>query len=130
MKLFETGNLGGAALVLGWSVLAFGQGTSPQPAPTPTPAASIQFPSQVELVTVDAVVTDKKNVPIESLTRDSFRVFEDGKPQEITSFEAVILPPSPPPGAPRSRRISTNQSAELRTGRTFIIVFDDIHLQP
>jgi VWFA-related protein len=84
----------------------------------------------VELVTVDAVVTDKKNNPIEGLSRDSFKVFEDGKPQEITSFEAVILPPAPPSVQTPTRRISTNQGAEVRTGRTFVIVFDDIHLHP
>ena len=60
------------------------------------------FPSAVELVTVDAVVTDKKNVPIEGLSRDQFQVFEDGKPQTIASFEAVVLPASPRP--PSSRR--------------------------
>jgi VWFA-related protein len=75
-------------------------------------------------------VTDKKNNPIENLSRESFQVFEDGKPQAITSFEAVVLPPSPPIGPVKPRTISTNQSAEVRTGRTFIIVFDDVHLQP
>ena len=135
MKLFAKANLGGAFLILGLGVLAFAQGSGTPPAPTPSPttapeAPAIQFPSAVELVTVDAVVTDKKNVPIENLTLDSFKVFEDGKPQTISSFEAVILPPAPPTNLARTRRISTNQSAELRTGRTFIIVFDDIHLQP
>jgi len=113
----------------GLGVIAGAQGAVPQASPTPI-APSIQFPSTVELVTVDAVVTDKKNVPIENLTRDSFRVFEDGKPQEITSFEAVILPPAPPSGPKKQRSISTNQGAETRTGRTFLIVFDDIHLHP
>lgn len=116
---------------MGWSVIAFAQGAPPPPSPSPTPPdSSIQFPSAVELVTVDAVVTDKKNNPVDNLTRDSFQVFEDGKPQVITSFEAVVLPPSPPTVQPKYRAISTNQSAEVRTGRTFIIVFDDVHLHP
>ena len=118
-------------VLLGLGVFASAQGTPPQPSPSPTPQGpAIQFPSAVELVTVDAVVTDKKNNPIDNLTRDAFQVFEDGKPQTITSFEAVVLPPSPPVGPPKFRSISTNQSAEVRTGRTFIIVFDDVHLQP
>ncbi len=112
-------------------MIAFAQGPPPPPSQSPTPqGSSIQFPSGVELVTVDAVVTDKKNNPVDNLTRDSFQVFEDGKPQTITSFEAVVLPPSPPAGPPKFRSISTNQSAEVRTGRTFVIVFDDVHLQP
>ena len=133
MKLFDSRRAFGAALFAGAAAMASAQG-APNPAPTATPGAqalpSIQFPSAVELVTVDAVVTDKKNVPIENLTKDSFQVFEDGKPQTIASFEAVILPPAPPSGPRRLRTISTNQGAETRTGRTFVIVFDDIHLQP
>jgi len=129
--LFDSQNAFRAAVLLGLGVLASAQTAPPQPSPTPTPAGpAIQFPSAVELVTVDAVVTDKKNNPIENLTRDAFQVFEDGKPQAITSFEAVVLPPSPSVGPVKPRTISTNQSAEVRTGRTFIIVFDDVHLQP
>lgn len=131
MKLFEARNAKGAALLIGWSVIAFAQTAPPQPSPAASPQEpAMQFPSAVELVTVDAVVTDKKNNPIENLSRESFQVFEDGKPQAITSFESVVLPPSAPVGPTRVRRISTNQSAEVRTGRTFIIVFDDVHLQP
>jgi len=129
--LFDSPSAFRAAVLLGLGVLASAQTAPPQPSPTATPAGpSIQFPSGVELVTVDAVVTDKKNNPVDNLTRDSFQVFEDGKPQTITSFEAVVLPPSPPVGPPKFRSISTNQSAEVRTGRTFVIVFDDVHLQP
>jgi|CXWL01.1.fsa_nt_gi VWFA-related protein len=129
MKLSDTRNAFGAALLLGMSVAAAAQQAPPQPTPTPA-TPSIVFPSQVELVTVDAVVTTKKNVPIENLTRESFTVFEDGKAQEITSFEAVILPPSQSVAPRTSRTISTNQGAETRTGRTFVIVFDDVHLHP
>ena len=131
MKLLDSSNAFRAAVLLGLGVFSFAQTAPPPPAPTPAPQnPAIQFPSAVELVTVDAVVTDKKNNPIENLTRDAFQVFEDGKPQTITSFEAVILPPAAPVAAPKMRAISTNQSAEVRNGRTFVIVFDDVHLQP
>jgi VWFA-related protein len=131
MKLFDSPNAFRAAVLLGLGVFASAQGAPPQPTPSPAPQGpAIQFPSAVELVTVDAVVTDKKNNPIDNLTKDAFQVFEDGKLQTITSFEAVVLPPSPPATPPRPRSISTNQGAEVRTGRTFIIVFDDVHLQP
>lgn len=103
---------------------------APSPKPTAAPSPGIAFPAAVDLVTVDAVITDKKNAPIEGLTRDQFRIFEDGKPQDIVSFEAIVLPPVPAAGPRRPPAVSTNQSATPQSGRTFIIVFDDIHLQP
>ncbi|MBK5254613.1 MAG: VWA domain-containing protein [Vicinamibacteria bacterium] len=133
MKLFDIRCAFGAAWMVGAALLVSAQDAPPPPQPTATPAAgtpAIVFPAAVELVTVDAVVTDKKNVPIESLTRDQFQVFEDGKLQNIASFEAVVLPASPHEGPRKTRTISTNQGAETRTGRTFIIVFDDVHLHP
>jgi len=54
-------------------------------AQTPAPP---EFPSEVALITVDAVVVDAKGQPVTGLTREEFRVFEDGQPQEIVSFEA------------------------------------------
>jgi len=41
---------------------------------------------RVELVNVLATVTDKKNQLVTDLTKDDFRVFEDGKPQTIRFF--------------------------------------------
>lgn len=134
MKLFETRKALGASLLpsllFGATLCVSAQDAPPQPAPTAAQEPAMVFPSAVELVTVDAVVTDKENLPIEGLTRDQFQVFEDGKPQAIASFEAVVLPASPGVPAPRTRMVSTNQTADPRTGRTFVIVFDDIHLQP
>jgi VWFA-related protein len=100
----------------------------PQQPPT-APADAPAFPSRVELVTVDAVVVDAKGRAVPGFTRDDFTVLENGVPQTINTFEAVQLPPeaaSPP--APRRLPFSTNQSPEARQGRTFVLVFDDIHL--
>jgi VWFA-related protein len=84
----------------------------------------------VELVTVDIVVTDKKGVPIPDLKAGDFTVSEDGDPQTVASFEAVQLPAtaSATPKAPP--RVSTNTEPESHTGRTFVILFDTIHLAP
>jgi len=46
----------------------------------------------VSLVTVDVVVSDAAGRPVTTLTRDDFEVYEDGKPQEIRSFEPVDSP--------------------------------------
>jgi VWFA-related protein len=46
----------------------------------------------VELVTVDVVVSDAAGRPVTTLTKDDFEVYEDGKLQEIRSFEPVDSP--------------------------------------
>jgi len=89
------------------------------------------FQSQVELVTVDTVVADRKGQPVAGLTRDDFTVTENGVPQKITSFESVVVPVPSAGAAPVERpRVSTNLEAAARRGRTFVVVFDDIHLSP
>ncbi|HVQ30242.1 MAG TPA: VWA domain-containing protein [Vicinamibacteria bacterium] len=88
------------------------------------------FPAQLEQVTVDVVVTDGKGVPIQGLKADDLQILEDGVPQAIVSFEAFVAPPA---GAEKevvaNPRVSTNLVGdEGRKGRTFVIVFDDVHL--
>src|SRR5437870_924912 len=58
------------------------------------------FPSQVELITVDAVVVDQAGRPVPDLTKDDFVVKEDGRVREIESFEAFVAGPSDVPVAP------------------------------
>src|SRR5688500_20012528 len=106
---------------------------TPAPVPSPAPAAEGEapsFPAEVEQVTVDVVVTDKKGVPITGLTAGDFQILEDNKPQKIASFESIVVPEAPSGVTPSRPRISSNQAPEMRTGRSFVIVFDDIHLAP
>lgn len=108
---------------------------APTPSPSATPAAAapgddLKFPAQIEQVNVDVVVTDKNGVPIKDLRRDEFTVLEDGAPQQLANFEAVSLPDVPQTTPPPRPRISINTLPELQTGRTFVVVFDDIHLTP
>jgi VWFA-related protein len=106
---------------------------SPAPAPSASPAEAQapSFPSQVEQVTVDVVVTDKKGTPITGLGRQDFTLAEDGDAQSIASFEAIQVPAAAPSKAPPERpRISSNMAPEIHSGRTFVILFDDIHLTP
>jgi VWFA-related protein len=92
------------------------------------------FPAQIDLVTVDAVVTDKKGVAAATLKKEDFVITEDGVPQNIVSFEAIQVPPlaAVTPGAePKALpRISSNVGKEEHTGRSFVVVFDDINLTP
>ncbi len=102
--------------------------------PKPAQASSTQtsFPSTVELVTVDAAVVDKKGKSVSGLTRDDFLVTDNGVPQTISSFEAVVVPESATEAATARPRpsYSTNVTTESRRGRTFVVVFDDVHLTP
>ena len=92
--------------------------------------ASPRFPGQVELVTVDAVVLDRAGQPVTGLTAADFAITENGVSQALASFEAVVVPgmveerPAPP------QPFSTNVGPQERQGRTFVLVFDDIHLSP
>src|SRR5262249_37539775 len=65
-----------------------------------------RFPATVELVTVDAVVVDAKGKAVSGLTKDDFTVLENGVPQAVTRFEAVVLPSEPAPAPPVERRAS------------------------
>jgi len=50
-----------------------------KPSPSPSPGATPSFPTQVELVVVDAVVKDKKGTPVTDLKQADFTVLEDGQ---------------------------------------------------
>ena len=56
------------------------------------------FRVDVNLVQVDAVVTDKDDRPVTDLTAEDFTILQDGKSQEIVNFSLVRLPPPIVPG--------------------------------
>ena len=114
------------AFLLGASILLAQEAASPPASEKPLP----RFPGQVEQVTVDVVVTDKRGVPMKGLAKEDLEVLEDGVRQTVVSFEAVDVPPAPS-AMPRSRpRVSTNQEKDDVRGRTFVLLFDDLHLTP
>jgi Ca-activated chloride channel homolog len=50
------------------------------------------FKKEVDEVTLHATVVDDHNRPITNLAKNDFTVFEDGKPQKITSFRSEDIP--------------------------------------
>src|SRR5688572_27128419 len=100
----------------------------------PAPPSAPVFPEQTDLVVVDVVVADKQGKPVTGLRAEDFTVLDEKQPQPIVSFEAVHTPASAagiaaPAAAPRPRLVS-NEQPEDRSGRTFTIVFDNVHLTP
>jgi VWFA-related protein len=55
------------------------------------------FKSQTVLVQVPTVVTDKSGNHVHNLTKDDFKILEDGKQQKISSFEEVTAGTRPVP---------------------------------
>ena len=85
-----------------------------------------EFPSQVELVTLDAVVVDGKGRPVLDLTRDEFVVKEDGVAHEIVSFERIGGQEGPTPAAAQAPATSTGTEAlPSRAGAAFAVIVDD-----
>ena len=106
-----------------WVFLACALGAAAAAPAQPPPT----FPTKVELVTVDVVVVDDKGVPVPGLTRDDFVIEEDGRPQLIVSFEAVIAEaPEPQTGPARPAVVATNEVERRRGGRAFALVLDDL----
>jgi VWFA-related protein len=59
------------------------------------------FHAESRLVLVDTIVTDKKNNYVRDLTQKDFKVWEDGKEQNITSFSYEEANSSTPAAKPR-----------------------------
>src|SRR5262245_973242 len=57
------------------------------------------FRGGIELVEVDAIVTDGRGRPVKDLTRDDFEILEDGRPQALETFAVVDIPVTPAPRA-------------------------------
>ena len=86
------------------------------------------FRVQVEAIEIDASVTDVRGNVVTDLTKDDFEIFEDGKPQTITSFALVNIPFA------RSERplfaanriepdVQTNNQGE---GRLYVFALDQV----
>jgi VWFA-related protein len=96
--------------------------------PAQAPEAKPAFPSEIELVTVDAVVVDKKGQAVSGFTKDDFVVSDSGKPQTVTSFEAVNLEAARKETVLEARPSYSSNEHAAPPGRTFLLFFDDIHL--
>jgi VWFA-related protein len=76
----------------------------------------------VRAIQIDAVVTDENGNPVRGLTIDDFEITERGRPQPITTFEAVDLPIETQVPDLADADVVTNEG----DGRVYLIVIDSI----
>ena len=116
--------LAGSALASGQTATPGAQGNGPQTPPTPT------FSVSVDLVEVDAVVTDRDGGFVRGLTQDDFQIFEDGKPQPIAAFSTVDIPverQQRPLNLPEPIEPDVRSNERPFDGRIYVMVVDDLH---
>jgi VWFA-related protein len=79
----------------------------------------------VQRVVVDAVVTDRQGNPVTGLTKDDFQVLEDGKQQQMRSFEAHVSEAQPPlPKLNLPPDTFSNLSTAPQSGPVTVILYD------
>src|SRR5436190_1968587 len=83
-----------APVLLGLMVLA-----AAPPPPEATARSPLVVRIGVDLVQIDAVVTDHDHHPLANLKISDFELLQDGAPQAITHFEYIAVPVPPRPTA-------------------------------
>jgi VWFA-related protein len=103
------------SLLLQFGTPSFGQQAQPQPPPpdaqdqTKPPASSIRVTT--ELVLANVVVRDKKGNLIRDLKKEDFTLFEDGKKQQISTFDFENVDQLETAGA--AEQTVTGEAAEM-----------------
>ena len=92
------------------------------------------FRVNIDLVTMDAIVRNGQDQFVADLTKDDFQILEDGVAQDIKSFTLVhggrvhnLLTPPPPPSE-EGVILPPSRPRNDTTGRIFVIIVDDMHL--
>jgi VWFA-related protein len=86
---------------------------------------------RVNAVLVKAIVTDKKGNPVTDLTSNDFRVYDDGKPQEIQTFalESFGSPEAEATKAPEEKTPSPAPEHSNARPRMISIIIDDLTME-
>ena len=101
--------------------------------PPPQDPGSFKFRTGVELINVNATVTDQGGRFVSGLTRDDFRVFDDEQLQTVTHFSAERVPVSlgivlDTSGSMDGERIRAAREALDRFLRQLLDVDDEVFL--
>lgn len=73
---------------------------------------------EVELVTAEVIALDEKGKPVRNLKKEDFRLYEDGKQQEIASFDVLTEEDAPAMDL-------TDGGRAVPRGKAVLILFDD-----
>ncbi len=112
---------------------------APPPAPPAGGSAAppeVTFKTEVNYVEEDVRVVDRSGRFVTGLTRDDFELFEDKKPQKITTFGMVDVPLTPPARPLFAGRDAlpidpdTASNEEVLDGRLYLLLLDDYHVAP
>lgn len=94
-----------------------------------SPAAAPQIPtfsSRTELVALEVSVMDQQRRPVRGLPRAAFKVYEDGKPQQIALFEEVSMPAPVVDRRPWANEVAADvQQNDHRATRLWVFILDD-----
>jgi VWFA-related protein len=123
-------------------MLASGPGAAPQSANPPevqVHATTPKFRIRAErnLVLVRVVVRDSKQRTVGDLHKEDFRLFDDGKPQEVTAFSVEAANPKTAVTEVRSNPAATTGSATptllppatAAPQRFVALFFDELHIE-
>jgi VWFA-related protein len=151
----KTGHLRGFTGIALAALMPLSPAAQQQPQPQPQPQPQSQSQSQLQsqsppssytlkvnsdLVLTNVVVRDKTGAVVQGLTAQDFTIEENGKPQEITSFdfenvdraaplnEATINGKSPNGILGNMNRIATSE--QLHNHRLIVMFFDITSMQP
>ena len=143
-RLGKSGLVWSAMLALGTQPFAAQQGTAA--APAPAPQDQYTFRAVSDLVLVNVVVRDKQGQPVRGLKAGDFTVLEDGKQQQVQSFDvedvsaerAAELAPAAPsvagvtPPAPAKATAVKGPSVKFdaRNRRLIVLFFDFTGMEP
>ena len=122
------------AALLTWAVrpLAALQ-DSPPPVPQKPDSSHPVFHSNIRRVILDVVVTDSDEKPVRGLSRKDFSIKEDGKLQQVLSFDAHEFDeiPNPLPKLPPlPSNTWVNVPAVPEKGPLYVILFDMVNMDP
>ena len=106
--------------------------TAQQPTAQRPPAEQppMTFKVEVNYVEIDAVVTDAQGNFVRTLTKDDFQVYEQGKPQTVSTFSLVDIPVQkfdPPLYKLKPIEPDVRSNKKDVEGRIFVIVLDDLN---
>lgn len=150
---------GRALMTLSLAAFAFGASAEPPPTPRPGwPSTGRLFvgtcyqpvdrsPEEVrkdiglipvvrvslEVIQLDAVVTDSEDRYVRDLQPEDFEVVEEGRPQEINAFAYIhlrrVLSPTTAPPPPGSIPLADAATGAEPASRTIAFVIDDLSMQ-